>query len=321
MKKALIFGISGQDGAYLAELLLKQNYKVYGSSRDAELSSFSGLKKLNIFDKVNLLSVSLIDFRSVMQTIMEVEPDEIYNLAGQTSVGLSFLQPVETFESIGIGTLNILEVMRFYNLKCKFYNACSSECFGNNNIGATEKTPFQPKSPYAVAKSTAFWQVSNYREAYNLFSCSGILFNHESPLRPQRFVTKKIIDAVCNISRGNNEKLVLGNINIERDWGWAPEYVNAMYLMLQQNKPDDFVIATGTSISLEQFVEKAFLYFDLPYESYLEHSNNFIRASEILKSSANPQKAFEVLGWKASVNIDEVIKRLIEDNLDKHKFN
>ena len=315
-KKALIFGISGQDGAYLAELLLNNNYEVFGTSRDSELSNFSGLHRLNIYNKVTLFSVSLIDFRSVMQTILEVSPDEIYNLAGQTSVGLSFIQPVETFESIGIGTLNILEVMRFYKLKCKFYNACSSECFGDTHgINANEETPFKPKSPYAVAKATAFWQVANYREAYNLFVCSGILFNHESPLRPQRFVTKKIIDTVCRISKGSKEMLTLGNIKIERDWGWASEYVNGMHLMLQLEHPVDLVIATGESISLEQFVEKAFDYFKLDYKNYLEFSPSLIRASEIAHSSADPSKALKVLGWQATIKVDQVIEKLIQAKL------
>ena len=207
-KKALIIGISGQDGSYLANFLLNKNYEVYGTSRDADLSTFSGLKKLSIRDKVKLSSMSLIDFRSVMQTILQIMPDEIYNLAGQSSVGLSFLQPVETLESISIGTLNILEVLRFHKLPTRFYNASSSECFGDTKgKAANEETPFMPRSPYAVAKATAYWQVANYRDAYNLFACSGILFNHESPLRPKRFVTKKIIESACRIAKGKKEKL------------------------------------------------------------------------------------------------------------------
>lgn len=316
MKKALIIGISGQDGTYLADYLLKKGYQVHGTSRDADLSNFYGLKKLNIYDKVNLYSMSLIDFRSVMQTILQVQPDEIYNLSGQTSVGLSFLQPVETLESISIGTLNILEVLRFHKLPTKFYNAGSSECFGDTNgKAANEATPFKPRSPYAVAKSAAFWQVANYREAYNLFACSGILFNHESPIRPKRFVTKKIIETVCKIANGDKIKLKLGNILIKRDWGWAPEYVEAMYAILQQDTPDDFVIATGKSTTLKEFVQKTFEYFNLDYNEYLEYDNSLIRPTDLIFSLGDPSKAKKIMNWQAKYYIDEIIKMMIEDEL------
>lgn len=316
MKKALIIGISGQDGSYLAKLLLAKGYEVHGTSRDADLSSFYGLKKLDIFHKVKLHSTSLIDFRSVMQTILQIQPDEIYNLAGQTSVGLSFLHPVETLESISIGTLNLLEILRFHKLPTKLYNASSSECFGDTNgEPANEETPFKPRSPYAVAKSAAFWQVANYREAYNLFACSGLLFNHESPLRPKRFVTKKIIDAVCKISRNEQDKLMLGNIAISRDWGWAPEYVNAMYLILQQDRPEDFVIATGTQITLEEFIAKAFAYFDLDYKKYLEYDNHLMRPTDILNSCGDASKAKKILNWSATSKVDDVIKMMIQNEV------
>lgn len=316
-KKALIFGISGQDGAYLALLLLQQGYKVYGTSRDAELSNFSSLKILNVYDKITLLSMSLIDFRSVMQVMLEIRPDEIYNLAGQTSVGLSFIQPVETHESISIGTLNILEVIRFHNLSVKFYNATSGECFGDTSTeGADESTPFKPRSPYAVAKSAAFWQVANYREAYNLFACSGILFNHESPLRPTRFVTRKIIKTACDIKKGKNFKLKLGNIKIYRDWGYAPEYVRAMYLMLQQNNPEDFVISSGESISLKEFAEVAFNVLDLSIEDYLEIDDTFFRPSEIHYSKGNPAKAKVLLEWQSTIKSYDLIKLLVRKELE-----
>ena len=231
MKTALISGISGQDGSYLAKLLLEKGYNVCGTSRDAQISTFNNLSCLGIRDQVKLDSMSLNDFRSVLQILTKYQPDEIYNLAGQSSVGLSFQQPVETLESIATGTLNLLEAIRFTGAKIKFYNASSSECFGDTGgQPATEITPFRPRSPYAVAKSAAFWEVANYREAYNLFACSGILFNHESPLRPQRFVTQKIVSVVCKVAKGSKEKLHLGNISVERDWGWAPEYVKAMFL-------------------------------------------------------------------------------------------
>ncbi len=316
MRKALIIGISGQDGSYLAELLLKKGYEVHGTSRDADLSNFYGLKKLGIIDKVKLHSMSLIDFRSVMQTILQIEPEEIYNLAGQTSVGLSFLQPVETLESISIGTLNILEVLRFHKLPIKFYNACSSECFGDTGgHAAKEETPFKPRSPYAVAKSAAFWQVANYREAYNLFSCSGILFNHESPLRAKRFVTKKIIDTACAIARGEKIKLELGNISIIRDWGWAPEYSYAMHLILLQDKPGDYVISTGISTSLEEFINLTFQYFNLDYKNFIEIKKEFIRPTDIGFSLGDSSKAAELLKWVPKVHVKEIIERMIKDKL------
>lgn len=319
-KKALIIGISGQDGSYLANYLLNKNYEVHGTSRDADLSTFGGLKKLGIYGKVKLYSMSLIDFRSVMQTILQIMPDEIYNLAGQSSVGLSFYQPVETLESISIGTLNILEVLRFHKLPIRFYNASSSECFGDiEGKAANEETPFMPRSPYAVAKATAFWQVANYREAYNLFACSGILFNHESPLRPKRFVTKKIIDSACNIANGKKEKLVLGNVSIKRDWGWAPEFIEAMYLILQQKKPEDFVIATGKNLSLEDFVAKSFQHFNLNYKDYTTYDNSLFRPSDISESLGDPTKAEKILGWKAKYHVEDVINMMIEHQLKEMK--
>jgi GDPmannose 4,6-dehydratase len=320
MRKALIIGISGQDGSYLAELLLKKGYEVHGTSRDADLSNFSGLKKLGIIDKVKLHSMSLIDFRSVMQTILQIEPEEIYNLAGQTSVGLSFLQPVETLESISIGTLNILEVLRFHKLPIRFYNACSSECFGDTGgIAANEETPFRPRSPYAVAKSAAFWQVANYREAYNLYSCSGILFNHESPLRAKRFVTKKIVDTACSIASGEKIKLELGNISIIRDWGWAPEYCFAMHLILLQNQPEDFVISTGKSTSLEEFINLTFKYFNLDYRNYIVIKKDLIRPTDIGFSSGDSSKAKKLLKWIPQVQVKDIIDKMIEDKLSNDR--
>ena len=259
MKRALICGISGQDGSYLSRLLLEKGYEVHGTARDAQITSFPNLCLLGIADRITFHSMALNDFRSVLQVIVRVQPDEIYNLAGQSSVGLSFDQPVETLESISVGTLNLLEAIRFIGRQIKFYSAGSSECFGNTDgQPANEETLFRPRSPYAVAKATAFWEVANYREAYSLFACTGILFNHESPLRPERFVTQKIVKSACRIAAGNDEKLHLGNISIARDWGWAPEYVEAMWLMLQQDKADDYVIATGETNSLQDFVAAVF---------------------------------------------------------------
>ncbi|WP_293125295.1 GDP-mannose 4,6-dehydratase [Okeania sp. SIO1I7] len=316
MKTALISGISGQDGSYLAKLLLEKGYNVCGTSRDAQMSTFNNLNRLDIRDKVKLDSMSLTDFRSVLQILTKYQPDEVYNLAGQSSVGLSFQQPVETLESIATGTLNLLEAIRFTGAKIKLYNASSSECFGDTGgQPATEITPFRPRSPYAVAKSTAFWEVANYREAYNLFACSGILFNHESPLRPQRFVTQKIVSVVCKIANGSNEKLNLGNISVQRDWGWAPEYVEAMYLMLQQEEPDDYVIATGESYPLQDFVIEAFATVGLNWQNYVEVDRSLYRPTDISVGRANPIKAKEKLGWKAQYKMPDVVRMMVKNRM------
>lgn len=313
MKKALICGISGQDGAYLAKLLLEKGYLVCGTSRDAQVSSFRNLLRLGIREQVKFESLVPTDFRSVLQVISKIQPDEIYNLAGQTSVGLSFDQPVETLESVATGTLNFLEAIRFIGAPIKFYNAGSSESFGDiGDQPADENTPFRPRSPYAVAKATAFWQVANYREAYNIFACSGILFNHESPLRPQRFVTQKIIAAACRLAKGSKEQLRLGNISVKRDWGWAPEYVEAMYLMLQQNQPDDYVVATGQSYSLEEFVAETFKCVGLNWQDHVVSDKSLLRPTDLAVSKANPTKAREQLGWQAKYKMPDVIQMMVE---------
>ncbi|HTP65771.1 MAG TPA: GDP-mannose 4,6-dehydratase [Geobacteraceae bacterium] len=316
VKTALICGISGQDGTYLARLLLDKGYRVHGSARDAQMSTFANLRLLGIRERITYHSMALNDFRSVLQVLAKVRPDEIYNLAGQSSVGLSFEQPVETLESISVGTLNLLEAVRFIGSPMKLYSAGSSECFGN--IGgqpADEETPFRPRSPYAVAKATAFWEVANYREAYNLFACSGILFNHESPLRPHRFVTKKIVATACRIYRGSKEKLHLGDISIVRDWGWAPEYVEAMWRILQQEKPDDYVIATGESNALQAFVEKAFQVLELDWREHVDVDSSLFRPTEIGIGRGNPAKARKVLGWEATVRMPQVVQKMIEAEL------
>ena len=315
MKKALIFGVSGQDGTYLAKLLLSKEYQVYGASRDAESSSFENHLKLNIYGEIIYVSVSLNDFRSVLQAIIKVQPDEIYNLAGQTSVALSFQQPVETLESISIGTLNILEAIRFSQLPIKFYNAGSSECFGNVKFAVNEETPFRPRSPYGVAKATSFWEVVNYREAYNIFACTGILFNHESPLRKERFVIKKIVSSACRIANGADEKLSLGNINIQRDWGWAPEYVEAMWMMLQQEYSDDFIVATGKTISLKQFIVNVFDYLQLDWQKYVVFDDSLLRPTDIEIGLADPSKAKNILHWEAKIKSEELTRKMLECEL------
>jgi GDPmannose 4,6-dehydratase len=311
MKTAMICGVSGQDGAYLARLLIEKGYRVVGTSRDAQAASFHNLQKLGINDQVIVESMILTDFRSTLQTLAKVAPDEIYNLAGQSSVGLSFDQPVETLESIATGTLNLLEAVRFLGRPARLYNAGSSECFGDTTGDpADEQTAFRPRSPYAVAKAAAFWEVANYREAYGLFACSGILFNHESPLRPERFVTRKIIASAARIASGSKEKLHLGNLDIHRDWGWAPEFVDAMWRILQQDRPEDYVIATGTTHSLEEFVAMAFAQRDLDWQEHVQCDPNLLRPTDIRYNAGNPRKARDHLGWQATVTLPETISRM-----------
>ena len=309
---ALICGISGQDGSFLAEFLLKKKYTVYGTSRDAGSSRFENLKKLGIRDKVTLISMMPEDFRSVLSAFKKSSPDEVYFLAGQTSVGLSFELPVETITSISIGTLNILEASRMVKSQPKIYFAGSSETFGDTNgIPANELTPLNPKSPYAVAKASAYWLVNNYRESYNMPVATGVLFNHESILRPKRFVTQKIISTVKRISEGSNEILELGNIDISRDWGWAPEYVEAMWLILQQQEMEDFVISTGETNTLKDFVSETFSFFDLDWKKYVKINKDFIRPSDIMISQGDSSKALNKLNWKAKSNMHAIIKKMI----------
>lgn len=317
LKTALIIGISGQDGGYLSKYLIEKGYRVIGTSRDATAPKLTNLRHHGIVEKVILESVSLNDFRSVLQVLKKYEPNEVYNLAGQSSVGLSFNHPVETFESISIAVLNLLEAIRFLDLPIRMYNASSSECFGNTNgEPATEETPFHPRSPYAVAKSAAFWQVANYREAYNMYACSGILFNHESPLRPSRFVTSKIVSTACRILKGSREKLNLGNISVQRDWGWAPEFIDAMWRMLQQETPEDFVVATGKTHSLQDFVQEVFSALNLNWEEHVQHNPQLMRPTDIQTSFANPAKAQKILNWKAKYTMKDVARMMVAHALD-----
>jgi GDPmannose 4,6-dehydratase len=318
--RALICGISGQDGTYLAKLLLDKGYTVIGTSRDAQTSSFSSLSRLGIVDRIQLESMATHDFRSVLHLLRKVEPDEIYNLSGQSSVGLSFGQPVETLDSIIAGTLNILESIRFLGKPIRFYNAGSGECYGDTDPdGAVEDAPFRPRSPYAVAKSTAYWLVANYREAYGLHATTGVLFNHESPIRPQRFVTRKVIATACRIARGSDEKLTLGNIQIRRDWGWAPEYVDAMWRMLQCEAAHDFIIATGVSHSLEEFVQESFAVLNLDWRDHTVVSESLLRPSDISDGKGNAGKAERILGWKAKAHMKEVIAMMVRAEMEDAK--
>lgn len=311
-KTALICGISGQDGSYLAKFLLDKGYCVWGTSRDAQGSSFSNLVQLGVKGQLTLLSMIPEDFRSVLVALRKSQPDEVYYLAGQSSVGLSFEQPAETIQSIALGTLNILEACRMLDKPAKIYHAGSSECFGDTGgVPANELTPFQPRSPYAVAKASAFWLVNNYREAYDLFACTGILFNHESPLRPNRFVTQKIISTAIRIARGSTETLSLGRLDISRDWGWAPEYVEAMWLMLQQEKAEDFVIATGECNSLESFVDTVFSELGLDWRQHVEQNQEFMRPTDLKVSVGDPRKAEQNLAWKAKLKMRDIVKLML----------
>jgi GDPmannose 4,6-dehydratase len=312
-KVALICGVSGQDGSYLAELLLSKGYSVFGTSRDVQGSGFSNLHQLDIKEQVQYISMVPEDFRSVLVALRKSKPDEIYYLAGQSSVGLSFEQPAETIQSITLGTLNMLEGCRMMDKQIKLYHAGSGECFGDTQgKPANEQTPFYPMSPYAVAKSSAYWLVNNYRDAYGLFACTGILFNHESPLRPERFVTQKIIRAVKRIAQGSNEKLKLGRLDIARDWGWAPEYVDAMWRMLQQDQAQDYVIATGTTMTLEEFVKTAFAEASLHWQDHVVQDPSLFRPTDLAIGRADPSKAEKILHWQASTCGIDVVKKMYQ---------
>ncbi len=313
-KTALIFGVTGQDGAYLSRLLLEKGYVVHGTSRDVENRSFAGLKALGAFENVQTHSVSTTEFRGLTELVEHVQPDEIYNLSGQSSVGLSFSQPQETFNSIASAQLQLAEVLRHLNAPVRLYNAASAECFGAVPSGqrSSETSPFHPVSPYGVAKASSFWVTASYREAYDLFCCSGLLFNHESPLRPERFVTRKIVRAAAAIAAGSGERLVLGNLGISRDWGFAGDYVDAMWRMLQHDVPRDFVVATGVTHTLAQFVDEVFGRFGLDSKDHVDIDPSLFRPSEIDHSCGDPALAAQVLDWRATTSFAELIDILVE---------
>jgi GDPmannose 4,6-dehydratase len=316
MPTALIIGISGQDGALLAQLLLDKGYAVWGTSRDKEGRTFANLQTLGVAGRVQLRSMNVLELSSILGVLADVKPDEIYNLGGQSSVGLSFEQPAETLSSIVIGTQNILEALRTTCLSARFYNAGSSECFGPTcALPATENTPFRPISPYAVAKACAFWQVASYRDAYGIHAVTGLLFNHESRFRPPRFVTSKIIRTARRIAGGSDERLILGNIDIIRDWGHAAEYVDAMWRLMQTPRPRDVVIATGTSMSLRQFAEAAFEACGLDLGDHLRIDPSLFRPNEIAESRADPSAAQAELGWSASLSGPALVRRLVEETV------
>lgn len=315
-KTALVCGIGGQDGALLARFLLGKGYRVIGTSRDAQGKSFGNLARLGIAGQVQCLSMISQDFRSVLLALERSNADEVYFLSGQSSVGLSFDEPAETIESIMLGTLNMLEACRMSQRAIRQYYAGSVECYGDTNgMAVIEETPFRPRSPYGVAKASAVWLVSNYREAYGLHACTGILSNHESPLRPSRFVTQKIVQGVKNIADGSVERLELGRLDICRDWGWAAEFVEAMWLTLQQDRPDDYLISTGETRSLEDFVSNAFALVDLDWKDHVVQSERFLRPTDIMSSYTNPSKAQKILGWTAKTMMDGVVRRMMTGDL------
>ena len=314
MKRALIIGVSGQDGAYLSKLLLTKKYQVWGTSRDVHGADFTKLSKLNILNQVKLLTLSCDDLSSFLKALEISNPDEVYYLAGQSSVSLSFEKPAESIQSIVLGTLYLLEACKTINKEIKIYFAGSSECFGDTGkVKATELTPFKPKSPYAVAKASSYWLVNNYRESYNTKACTGLLFNHESPLRPERFVTQKIISAAKRISKGSNEILELGNLDFSRDWGWASEYVEAMWLMLQQVEFKDYVISTGETNSLKEFVSEAFLFFGLDWRKHVKVNDKYLRPTDIIYNGGNSNKAKTELGWSPKIKMRDAISMMIEN--------
>jgi len=309
MKSALICGISGQDGGYLAKLLIEKGYEVWGTSRDAKNTSFSNLENLEIKESIKLVTMKPENYQNVFEVIVRSKAQEIYFLSGQSSVGLSFIYPVESITCATLGALNILEAARKINLNKKFFFAVSSEMFGDNGgIPISENSSLNPSNPYAVGKASQFWIVKNYRQIFSQYACSGILFNHESPVRSENFVTQKIINAAYRISKGSNEFLKLGNLKVARDWGWAPEYVKAMWLMLQQNSPEDYIIATGKTYTLQEFVCEAFLFYNLNWKDFVEYSKELDRPTEIVISKADVSKTKKNLSWLAKYDMKDVVK-------------
>jgi GDPmannose 4,6-dehydratase len=319
MKKALITGITGQDGAYLAKFLVGKGYKVYGGYRRSSTRNFWRLHHLDVKKDIELIPLDLLDQTSIMDAIKKTEPDEIYNLAAQSFVGASFEQAIATGEIVALGVTRILDSIRILNPKIKFYQASTSEMFGNATPPQNENTPFEPASPYAAAKLYGHWVTKNYREGYNLFACTGILFNHESPVRGIEFVTKKITDAVARISLGYTDYVALGNLEAKRDWGFAGDYVEAMWAMLQQDKPDDYVIATGESHSIKEFCEEAFSLVGLDYKKYVRVDNQFMRPVDVKFLLGDPSKAKKVLGWQPKTDFKGLVKMMVEADIEKYK--
>jgi len=314
MKKALVTGITGQDGSYLAELLLEKGYEVHGIMR--RNSTFTTGRIEHIFDQVTLHYGDLADSSSLHHIVSSVQPDEVYNLAAQSHVKVSFDVPEYTADVTGTGTLRLMEAIRTCAPKAKFYQASSSEMFGKVlEVPQTEKTPFYPRSPYGAAKVYSYWITKNYRESYDMFACNGILFNHESPRRGETFVTRKITRAVAAIKSGKQDKLILGNLDAKRDWGFAGDYVEAMWLMLQAEKPDDYVVATNETHSVKEFCQIAFGHVGLDWEKYVEVSEKYFRPAEVDLLIGDPAHAKKQLKWEPKVSFEELVKMMVDEDM------
>jgi GDPmannose 4,6-dehydratase len=318
MKKALITGITGQDGSYLAELLLSKGYEVTGMVRRASTETYERIQ--HIRDQIRLEQGDLLDPHSLVTVMEKVEPDEIYNLAAMSFVPTSWSQPVLTGEFTGLGVTKVLEAMRKVCPKAHFYQASSSEMFGRVvETPQSEKTPFYPRSPYGVAKVYGHFITVNYRESYNLFAVSGILFNHESPRRGKEFVTRKITDAVARIKTGKQKELRMGNLDAKRDWGFSGDYVRAMWMMLQQEKPEDYVVATGETHSVREFLQIAFSHVGLNYEDYVVIDPEFIRPAEVDLLLGNPTKARTQMGWKPEVSFEQLVQMMVDADMERQQ--
>ena len=322
MKRALITGVTGQDGAYLAKFLLDKGYEVYGTYRRLSTPNFWRLEYLRIFDKVNLIPVELSDTGSIIEALKISNPDEIYHLAAQSFVEASFEAPIATGDITGIATTRILEAVRQVCPDVKFYNAATSEIYGeagtiNGGRPLNENDVFKPMSPYAASKLYAYWITKIYREGYGIFAVNGILFNHESPLRGLEFVTRKISNEVAKIKLGLTNELRLGNLNAKRDWGYAPEYVESMWLMLQQKKPDDYVIATGEAHSVKEFVERAFSIVGLNWEDYVKVDKRFLRPLDVPCLVGDCSKAQRTLGWKPKIKFDKLVGIMVNEEVSR----
>ena len=317
VKTALVTGITGQDGAYLSQFLLKKGYKVFGTYRRLSSPNFWRLHYLNIYDKIEYISADITDTRSISEAIRKAQPDELYNLAAQSFVGSSFDQPLYTSDITGFGVARLLEEIKKTNSKIKFYQASSSEMYGNEkSLVKNENTPFHPSSPYAIAKLYGYWMVNLYRKAYGLHASNGILFNHESPLRGLEFVTRKISNGVAKISLGLSDKLTLGNLSAKRDWGYAPEYVEAMWMMLQQKEPDDYVISTGESYSIKDLVEESCKVAGIPV-SKVKTSKSYFRPYDVQHLQGDYSKARKKLGWKPKTTFKKLVKIMVEEDISR----
>lgn len=319
-KSAIITGITGQDGAYLSQLLLEKGYKVYGIIRRTSTVSTERLQYLSIADRVELIDGDLIDMSSIIRAIQKAQPDEFYNLGAQSFVRTSFNQPFLTANVTGLGVLNCLEAIRLTSPKIRFYQASTSEMYGKiKKPVQNEETPFHPRSPYGIAKLFGHWITVNYRESYDMYAVSGILFNHESPLRGIEFVTRKVTDAVARIKLGKQKELRLGNIDAKRDWGFAGDYVEAIWLMLQQDAPEDYVVATGRTTTVREMCKIAFEHVGLDYEDHIVIDPKFYRPAEVDVLIGDPAKANAKLGWEPKTNIEDLITMMVDADLKRVK--